>query len=245
MKSRSLTCLYLILLGTAMLAQSNPVPLINNPLVPSSATPGGQGFTLTINGTGFVSGSVVDWNGSALTTTFVSSSRLTAAVPASDISVAGTASVTVTNPGSGDLVSNVDFFEIRVPFAMMGLGHSSVQTGPDGPYSPVAADLNGDGRLDIVNLDGTHGSGISTLSVLIGNGDGTFQSPANYALPSYYRGSSPVVADFNGDGKLDLAVADQDSADLLIFLGNGDGTFQAAQSYTTVLAISTAMGKSI
>src|SRR5437773_5073634 len=52
---------------------ANPVPLINQPLIPDAVAPGGAAFTLTVNGTGFVSGSVVNWNGSARTTTFVNS----------------------------------------------------------------------------------------------------------------------------------------------------------------------------
>src|SRR5215831_15286725 len=70
------------------------VPLINQPLVPDAVAPGSAGFTLTLNGTGFVSGSVVNWNGSHLATTFVSGSQLTATIPASDIATAGTASIT-------------------------------------------------------------------------------------------------------------------------------------------------------
>jgi len=57
---------------TVAFAQSNPVPLINQPLVPLTVKPGSQSFTLTVNGTGFVSGAVVNWNGAPLTTTFVS-----------------------------------------------------------------------------------------------------------------------------------------------------------------------------
>jgi hypothetical protein len=52
----------------------DPVPLINQPLVPDAAKPGGAAFTLTVNGSGFVAGSVVDWNGAARTTTFVTHS---------------------------------------------------------------------------------------------------------------------------------------------------------------------------
>ncbi|HXZ39566.1 MAG TPA: IPT/TIG domain-containing protein, partial [Terriglobales bacterium] len=63
---------------TSVAVAQNPVPLINQPLVPDTAQPGGEGFTLTVNGTGFVSGAVVDWDGHALKTTFVSSSQLTA-----------------------------------------------------------------------------------------------------------------------------------------------------------------------
>src|SRR6202040_2233467 len=70
-------------------------------LSPSSATAGGAAFTLTVNGTGFVSTSVVKFNGAARTTTFVSATQLTAAVTAADIATAGTATVTVTNPAPG------------------------------------------------------------------------------------------------------------------------------------------------
>jgi len=82
-------------------ATPNPVPLINQPLEPDATKPGGEGFTLTVNGTGFVSGSVVEWNGSARATTFVSKSQLKASIPASDIAMATTASVTVVNPAPG------------------------------------------------------------------------------------------------------------------------------------------------
>jgi len=77
----------------------SPSPTITS-LSPTSATAGGAAFTLTVNGAGFVSGAVVKWNGVALTTTFVSSLQVTAAVPAADIATAGTASVTLTNPNS-------------------------------------------------------------------------------------------------------------------------------------------------
>ena len=60
------------LLCSPLFAQSpNPVPLVNQPLVPDAQAPGGSTFTLTVNGTGFVTGSVVNWNGTKLTTSFV------------------------------------------------------------------------------------------------------------------------------------------------------------------------------
>jgi hypothetical protein len=65
-------------------------------LSPDSATAGGTAFTLTATGTNFASGATINWNGTALTTTFVSATKLTASVPATDIATAGTASVTVT-----------------------------------------------------------------------------------------------------------------------------------------------------
>src|SRR6516225_10388188 len=85
----------LVLLSATNADAANPVPYVSQPLVPDAAAPGGPGFTLTVKGTGFVSGSVVNWNGSALATTFVSGLQLTAAVPETEIAVAGTASITV------------------------------------------------------------------------------------------------------------------------------------------------------
>ncbi|MDW8231414.1 MAG: IPT/TIG domain-containing protein, partial [Roseiflexaceae bacterium] len=73
----------------------------------------GPGFTLTITGTGFISSSVVRWNGSDRSTTFVSSTRLTASIPASDIATAGPAYVTVFNPGPGGGTSDPVTFNIQ------------------------------------------------------------------------------------------------------------------------------------
>ena len=67
----------------------------------------------------------------------------------------------------------------------------------------------------------------STVSILLGNGDGTFGPPASYAVGGVP--SSLAVGDFNGDQNKDLAVAT--AGNLSVLLGNGDGTFQAAQNF--------------
>jgi hypothetical protein len=90
---------------------NNPVPAIAS-LLPTSASVGGAAFTLTVNGSGFVTGSAVKWNGTALTTTYVSSSQITAQVPASDIASSGTANVTVSNPTPGGGTSGTTTFSI-------------------------------------------------------------------------------------------------------------------------------------
>src|SRR5665811_1825285 len=90
----------------------NPVPTTTS-LSPNSATAGDSGFTLTVNGTNFVAGSVVKWEGADRTTTYVSATRLTASIPASDIVTAGTASVTVFNPTPGGGTSNAQTFTIN------------------------------------------------------------------------------------------------------------------------------------
>jgi hypothetical protein len=98
--------------ATFTIQASNPVPTITA-INPSSAVAGSGGFTLTITGTNFVNGSVVRWNGSPRTTTFVSSTRLEAAIPASDVATAGTANVTVFNPAPGGGTSNTATFTIQ------------------------------------------------------------------------------------------------------------------------------------
>jgi DNA/RNA endonuclease G (NUC1) len=79
---------------------NNPVPVANT-LSPSSAAKGGSAFTLSVIGSSFVSSSVVKWNGTSLTTTFVSATQLNAAVPAANIATAGSATVTVFSPAPG------------------------------------------------------------------------------------------------------------------------------------------------
>src|SRR5439155_4775069 len=105
--------LLLLSIATGVAPAQNPVPLINQPLVPAAIKPGSAGFTLTVNGTGFVSGAVVKWNGNVRTTTFISKSRLTASILSTDVAKASTASVTVVNPSPGGGSSNVVFFPIR------------------------------------------------------------------------------------------------------------------------------------
>ncbi len=69
-------------------------------LVPASVNHGAAAFTLTVNGSNFANDATVNWNGSALTTTFVTANQVTAAIPASAVSSAGTITVSVTNPGT-------------------------------------------------------------------------------------------------------------------------------------------------
>jgi len=200
---------------------SNPVPLINNPVVPDAAVPGGPAFTLTINGTGFASGATVNWNGSPRTTTFVSSSQVTANIPASDIASAGTATVTVSNPGGP--ASPPAMFDIRASVSAVGLTRVLNNLGS---CSNLVGDFNGDRKTDLVSCDG------SNISVLLGNGDGTFRA-APVSNPSLVRPYRMIAADVNNDGKTDLIgfaqlnpAVDPFDNQLIILLGNGDGTFQ-------------------
>jgi hypothetical protein len=83
---------------------------------PSCST---SGFTLTVNGTNFVNGSVVDWNGSPRSTAFVSSTQLTATIPFSDIASAGTASITVSNSGDSSAPASFTISASTLPAAVI------------------------------------------------------------------------------------------------------------------------------
>ena len=115
MRSVRFACLFTIFFCTIALAQNNPIPLVNQPLVPESAKPGSAGFTLTVSGTGFSSGAVLNWNGTPRTTEIISSSQLKATISAADVAKAGTASVTVVNPAPGGGTSTAIYFPIRQP----------------------------------------------------------------------------------------------------------------------------------
>jgi len=90
-------------------ASLDPAPIVTT-LSPAVTSAGAGAFTLTVSGSNFVSGSEVRWNGAARPTTFVSSTQLTAAIPTSDIAIAGTAQVSVFNSSSG--ISNSLSFSI-------------------------------------------------------------------------------------------------------------------------------------
>jgi hypothetical protein len=133
---------------------------------------------------------------------------------------------------------------------MLGKGNGKFRapvnysSGGESAYSVVVADVNGDGKPDLVVANGCLASDCSTgsVGVLLGKGDGTFKKVVTYrsGAASVY-GSEVAVGDLNGDGKLDLAVATTGAgcgngcqAGLIgVLLGNGDGTFKKAKNYKT------------
>lgn len=146
-------------------------PLITS-LSPPSATAGGAGFTLTVNGTGFMPGSVVFWNSTALTTTYVNANQLTATVPASLIAV-GTvnpAIVTVFNAGDCNPLS------FGVLFGITGCPQIKIVKVA---LTPANADP----------FTQAHGLGVAPLAVTFEmTSDGAFwlQNPTKYDATNIY-----------------------------------------------------------
>jgi hypothetical protein len=93
------------------------------------------------------------------------------------------------------------------------------------PVFVVAGDFNGDGRLDLATANARS----HDVSILLGLGNGTFQPDLANPRPGQTNPLGMVVRDFNGDGIPDLATVDYTGGDLFVFLGRGDGTFQAPE----------------
>ena len=129
------------------------------------------------------------------------------------------------NPAGGWLAGTVS--------VLLGNGDGTFQTHVDyatgtGPDSVAVGDFNGDHVLDVA-VEAHPGN---VVSVLLGNGDGTFQPHVDYAAGTAGGYGAVAIADFNQDGKADLAVAGAFSDGVLgILEGNGDGTFQPAVGY--------------
>jgi hypothetical protein len=171
---------------------------------PTSATAGGSGFTLTVNGTNFVSGqSTVTWNGSARTTTFVSSTQLTAAILAADIAVAGTALVGVTTTGATN-PSNTQTFTINASAtptlsatALTGFGNVCINTdGGPNSFTITGTDLTA-ANVTVAALPGF------TYSTTAG---GTYTSTLSFTQPGgsfsqqvFVKFTPTAVQSYNGD----------------------------------------------
>jgi sugar lactone lactonase YvrE len=142
----------------------NPAPALSS-ISPTAATVGGPAFTLTANGSNFVSGSVIRWNGVSLGTVVVSGTQLTAVVPAAKIAIMGTVAVTVYTPAApvpGGGTSQALNFTLAYPAPVLtSLGQVSILAGGNG----LALTVKGSGFLKNVSVVNWNGSARVTTFV--------------------------------------------------------------------------------
>ena len=100
---------------------------------------------------------------------------------------------------------------------------------PTNPVGLLVADLNRDGKKDVVVVSRGSGSDPGSVSVFLGKGDGTLQAAVRYT--GHTNPAAALAFDFNGDHNLDLAIVNSGSGDVSILLGRGDGTFAASVNY--------------
>lgn len=143
----------------------------------------------------------------------------------------------VNGDGIPDLIANDPGF-VQVLF---GNGDGTFRQGPTtltgmaGTFTLVAADLNGDGKVDLVLAGGLNGSGVPQgIAVCLGNGDGTFQPLTFYQAGTDTEIEHLVLGDFNGDGIIDVATAG--TSGVWLFNGKGGGTFNPGVLTVSLLA---------
>jgi Tol biopolymer transport system component len=171
---------------------------------PNSAPAGALAFTLTVNGSNFLSGSQVSWNGNARTTTFISSSQLQAHIMAADLTSAGKVNVTVVNPAPGGGSSGAATFTIVADTVVFQ--SSRALDGSD------AADTNFTANIWVMNPDGTGATALTKLTAALADSGG----------PVWLRDGSKIA--FASSRALDDSDAVNAHSTLNIWIMNSDGS---------------------
>jgi uncharacterized protein (DUF2141 family) len=229
------------LLGSATLASSAvPMSFTSAPTPTLPGVAGQSGVVGDFNGDGNLDMAVLQPNGVVIllgkgdgtfttgaTVAIPSNSWSTGEMAVGDFNGDGKldiAVITYNNPGVDILLGNGNG-----TFSLAPSSISSAYIATENPLMAVG-DFNGDGKLDIAIA-----TGYNTISIFLGNGNGTFTAGPTVGLPADGPEDYAVViqvGDFNGDGKLDMAVTGVDSDYVYILLGNGDGTFTLKSKYS-------------
>lgn len=224
--SRHAVIIAVVLLTTTAYAQ-NPIPQIVGPVEPTAVAPGSGEFTLSVYGANFVSGSVVNWNGQARSTSVISAHEVQAKILSTDVASPTAGLITVTNPAPGGGSSSASWAQVEVHTPIPAIVLNSPKPYPVGIYLLMAADFYNDERLDLV---GQYENGLVSYP---GNGNGTFRFQSIAARD--YSGGGGAFGDFNNDGNLDFVYSEIPKTGTLgfaVMLGNGSGDFRFSWGVT-------------
>lgn len=162
-------------------------------LSPNTKVAGSATFTLTVTGTNFVSGSVVNFNGATLTTTFVSATQLTATVPAGAVATTGTFNVTVTNPANS--VSAAATFTVTAPAPTIA-SFTPATGGPGTVVTVTGTNLTGATvvRIGSFNVPGFTVVNATTITFVVPSGTGSLNGLITVITPG---GTAVSTTTFN------------------------------------------------
>lgn len=211
--------------GTTMMDMAKPADMAKSPapsitmVTPATSANTGGGM-LTITGTNFQTGATATVGAATCANPLVMPTQITCSLPAK-AAVCGAQDVVVTNPDSQTATKTgaVRYLTSAVTFATPTTAATGML-----PRRDIAADFNADGKLDIAASNNNSG----TVSVLIGNGDGTFKTALSLTAAGVVQDVG--AGDVNGDMKMDIVASN--NAMIYVFLGNGDGTFQTAKTFS-------------
>ncbi len=208
-----------------------PVPQIIGPTHPSAVLPGSLHFTLDVYGANFINGSVVNWNGSARTTTFLSAHHLWAQINAADVALPTSGFITVTTNSPNGPIKSSTYAQVLVhqPTTHFSAERAAAVLNIGPPY--MLAHTTGTNRVDVTGIVNV---GFQTQ---LNNGDGTFTGAPTFAV-RYPGFGGAGMGDFNGDGYMDFVfpngLSDQTSWEQKVALGGPGAAYARGGTYTTI-----------